>query len=98
MIEPAPPRPTGPRRFDPASGPPSPAERVGLWVQLALVLALEAAFLVAGATLRKYLPTLAIAPWQKAAFQVGLALAFLVFGLRAMRLWRRLRARLPPAA
>jgi hypothetical protein len=84
------PRPAPERRFDPAARPPSPEERAGLWVQLALVLALEAAFLAAGGTLFKYLPALTIEPWQKVAFQAGLALAFLVFGLRALRIWRRL--------
>jgi hypothetical protein len=98
VIESHPPRSAMPRRFDPAAHPPSPEERVGLWLQLSLVLALEAAFIVAGGTLHKYLPALAIAPWQKVAIQVGLALAFLVFGLRALRLWRRLRRPRPPAA
>lgn len=98
MIESHPPRSATPRRFDPAARPPSPEERIGLWTQLGLVLALEAAFIVAGGTLRKYLPAMAIEPWQKVAFQVGLALAFLVFGLRAMRLWRRLHGPHPPEA
>lgn len=92
------PRPVRERRFDPAAGPPSPAERAGLWLQLALVLALEAAFLAAGGTLFKYLPALAIEPWQKVAFQAGLALAFLVFGLRALRIWRRLHVAPTPDA
>lgn len=91
------PRPE-PRRFDPATAPPSPAERVGLWLQLGLAVALEVAFLVAGWTLFKYLPALAIEPWQKVAFQVGLAAAFLAFGRRALLLWRRLRRADPPAA
>lgn len=85
------------RRFDPRSAPPSPAERAALWFQLGLTLALEAAFLVAGWTLAKSLPALMIPPWQKVAFQVGLALAFSAFGLRALRLWRRLRTPAPPA-
>ena len=66
------------------------AERVALGLQLGLAVALEAAFLLAGWTLYKSLPYLPIEPWQKVAFQVGLALAFLVFALRARKLWRRL--------
>jgi len=66
---------------------------MSLWLQFGLVLALEGAFLLAGWTLFKSLPHLPIAPWQKVAFQVGLALAFVVFGLRARRLGRRLRQR-----
>jgi hypothetical protein len=84
-----------PRRFDPGAHPPSDVERAALWLQLGLVLALEAAFLVAGWTLLKYLPGLAIAPWQKVAFQAGLGLAFVAFGMRGLRIWRRLRT---PAA
>ena len=98
MIENAPPgRPPG-RRFDPAGTPTSPAERAALWLQWGVTVALEAAFLVAGWTLYKYLPALQIAPWQKVAFQVGLGLAFAAFGLRALRLWRRLHPPVPPAA
>ncbi len=74
----------------------TPAERVALWLQLGLAVALETAFLLAGWTLYKSLPYLPIEPWQKVAFQVGLALAFLVFALRARKLWHRLR-RLAPA-
>ena len=62
-------------------GPVTGPERVALWVQFALAVALEAAFLVAGWTLFKSMPRLPIEPWQKVAFQVGLGLAFLVFGL-----------------
>lgn len=96
MIEPAPPARRPGRRFDPASAPPSPAERAALWLQLAVALALEAAFLVAGWTLFKYLPVLAIEPWQKVAFQAGLGVAFAFFGLRALRIWRRLHPSTPP--
>ena len=81
------------RASDPAARPPAnAAERAALWLQFALALSLEAAFLLAGWTLYKSLPYLPIEPWQKVAFQVGLALAFAVLGLRALRLWRRLRA------
>ena len=97
MIGPAGPERPARRRFDPALAPPSAAERAALWLQLGVTVALEAAFLVAGWTLFKYLPALTIAPWQKVAFQVGLALAFAAFGLRALRLWRRLRPPAPPA-
>ena len=85
-----------PRRFDPQAAAPSPGERAALWLQLGVVAALEAAFLVAGWTLWKSMPALPIAPWQKVAFQVGLGLAFAAFGLRALRLWRRLRRPGPP--
>lgn len=79
------------RRFDPAASPPSAEERIGLWLQLVLVLALEGAFVTAGWTIYKYLPDMMIEPWQKVLFQVGLAVAVVVFGLRARRLWSRLR-------
>ncbi len=95
MIDPAGPERPAPRRFDPLSAPASRAERAALWLQLGVTLALEAAFLVAGWTLYKSLPALTIEPWQKVAFQVGLALAFAAFGVRALKLWRRLRG---PAA
>jgi hypothetical protein len=86
------------RRFDPSAAPSTAVERAALWLQLGVTLALEAAFLLAGWTLYKYLPALQIAPWQKVAFQVGLGLAFAAFGLRAIRLWQRLHAPTPPAA
>ena len=75
--------------------PASAAERAGLWLQFGLALALEAAFLLAGWTLFKSLPYLPIEPWQKVAFQVGLAAAFVVFARRAHGIWQRLH---PPAA
>jgi hypothetical protein len=79
------------RRQAAAANPPaSPAERLGLWVQFGLAVTLEAAFLWAGWTLFKSLPYLPIEPWQKVAFQVGLAVAFLVFAQRAHRIWQRL--------
>jgi hypothetical protein len=81
------------RRFDPAASPPSAEERVGLWLQLVLALALAGAFVAAGWTLYKYLPDMMIEPWQKVMFQVGLAVAFVVFGRRARRLWSRLRSK-----
>ena len=87
-----------PRRFDPQAAPPGGVERAALWLQLGIVVALEAAFLVAGWTLAKYLPAMAIEPWQKVAFQVGLGLAFAAFGLRAVRIWRRLHSAGPPRA
>ena len=98
MIAPARPDRPAPRRFDPAARPPSAGERAALWLQLGVTVALEVAFLVAGWTLVKYLPALAIEPWQKVAFQVGLGAAFLAFGLRGLRLWRRLRQGSPPPA
>ena len=76
----------------------TPAERAALWVQLGLTVVLEATFLLAGWTLYKSLPYLPIEPWQKVAFQVGLALAFLVFALRARGLWMRLRRLAPSEA
>ena len=85
-----------PRRFDPSAVPVSGVERAAVWLQFGVTLALEAAFLVAGWTLFKYLPAMTIAPWQKVAFQAGLGLAFAAFGLRAIRLWRRLHAPSPP--
>ena len=87
------PRDAATRRRDlRAERAPVGAERAALWLQFGLALVLEAAFLAAGWTLVKSLPYLPIEPWQKVAFQVGLGLAFLVFGLRALRLWRRLHA------
>ena len=95
IATPGPERPR-PRRFDPAAASPSAGERAALWLQLGVTLALEVAFLAAGWTLWKSLPGLPIEPWQKVAFQAGLALAFAAFGLRALRLWRRLRRPVPP--
>lgn len=73
--------------------PPTPGstDRATLWVLLALHVALEAALLAAGWTLLKYLPTMPLSPPQKVMFQVGVAVAFVVFGLRGLALWRRLR-------
>jgi hypothetical protein len=66
-----------------------------LWLLLLLHVALEAALLVAGHTLFRLHSTLRLASWQKLAFGFGIAAAFVVFGVRAVRLWRRLRAGTP---
>jgi hypothetical protein len=81
------PRPGAPRR-DPVPGS---TDRATLWVLLALHVALEATLVAAGWTLVKYLPTMPLAPFQKVMFEVGLAAAFVAFGLRGLALWRRLR-------
>jgi len=77
----------GPRR-EPAGGTP---DRATLWVLLALHVALEVTLIAAGWTLVKYLPTMALSAPQKVMFEVGLAAAFVAFGLRGLALWRRLR-------
>ena len=53
------------------------------------------ALIAAGWTLYKYLPAMQLGTAQKVMFQVGLAAAFVAFGLRGLALWRRLR-RTPP--
>lgn len=94
------PRPVRPprRRFDPASRPPTGAERAALWIQFGFALALVASFLAAGWTLLKFLPGLPIEPWQKVMFEVGLGAALVVFGRRAVSLWRRLHQPPDPPA
>jgi len=79
-----------PWRVGDPPGPLTGPERAALWVRFGLAVALELAFLVAGWTLFKSMPRLPIEPWQKVAFQVGLGLAFVVFGARALKAWRRL--------
>ncbi len=97
MIRPVRSERPAPRRFDPTARPASAGERAALWVQFGVTLALELAFAVAGWTLFKYLPYLTIEPWQKVGFQVLLGAAFVAFGLRGLRLWRRLRPGSDPA-
>ena len=76
-----------PRPGAPAGG----ADRAALWVLLAFHGAIEIALIAAGWTLYKYLPTMQLGTAQKVMFQVGLAAAFVAFGLRGLALWRRLR-------
>jgi hypothetical protein len=70
---------------------PGSSDRAALWALLALHVALEAVLIAAGWTLVKYLPAMQLSAAQKVMFQVGIAAAFVAFGLRALRLWRRLR-------
>ena len=79
--------------------PPKPGstDRATLWVLLALHVALEVALIAAGWTLVKYLPAMPLSPPQKVMFQVGVGVAFVVFGLRGLALWRRLRSGGPAA-
>ena len=85
-------KPERPRRGAPRREPvPGSPDRATLWVLLALHVALEVTLIAAGWTLVKYLPTMPLAPFQKVMFEVGLAAAFVVFGLRGLALWRRLR-------
>lgn len=77
-------------------GDPTGLERDwALWLLFLLHVALESALLVAGHTLFRLHSTLRLAPWQKLAFGFGIAAAFVVFGLRAVQLWRRLRRGAP---
>jgi hypothetical protein len=62
-----------------------------LWVLLAFHVALEITLIAAGWTLVKYLPAMQLGAAQKVMFEVGLAAAFVAFGLRGLALWRRLR-------
>ncbi len=66
-------------------------DRATLWTLLGLHVALEAGLVAAGWTLVKYLPTMPLSAAQKVMFEVGLAAAFVGFGLRGLALWRRLR-------
>jgi len=85
------PEPETPRKETPRSG----ADRAALWVLLALHVALEITLIAAGWTLYKYLPAMQLGTAQKVMFQVGLAAAFVAFGLRGLALWRRLRRTTP---
>lgn len=85
------PDPETPRKEAPRSG----ADRAALWVLLAFHAALEIALIAAGWTLYKYLPAMQLGTAQKVMFQVGLAAAFVAFGLRGLALWRRLRHTAP---
>jgi hypothetical protein len=74
------------REIRPGSG-----DRAALWALLALHVALEVVLIAAGWTLVKYLPVMELSAAQKVMFQVGIAGAFVAFGLRALGLWQRLR-------
>ena len=82
-------RPTHEERRQEA--PSGGADRAALWVLLASHVVLELALIVAGWSLYKYLPAMQLGTAQKVMFQVGLAAAFVAFGLRGLALWRRLR-------
>lgn len=79
------------------SRPVSGEDRALLWLLLLLHLALEAALILAAITLYKFWSRIQLDPWQKVAFEVGIGLAFVVFGVRAVGLLRRIRngTRLP---
>lgn len=66
-----------------------------LWALLAFHVILEITLVAAGWTLTKVLPTMQLSHLQKVMCQVGLAAAFVAFGLRALSLWRRLRRSSP---
>jgi len=85
-------RPRRPEHARPrAEPPPGSPDRAALWLLLGFHVALEVALLAAGWTLVKYLPTIQLGAAQKVMFEVGLAAAFVAFGVRALALWRRLR-------
>jgi hypothetical protein len=84
-------RPRRPSRRDPGDRILGPEDRLALWGLLVLHVALEAGLVVAGWTLYKYLGNIQLTPWQKVMFQVGLAAAFVWFGVRGLALWRQLR-------
>jgi hypothetical protein len=86
------PRPQRRDHFGPRPEPTAgSADRAALWVLLAFHGVLELALLAAGWSLYKYLPAMQLGAAQKVMFQVGLAAAFVAFGLRGLALWRRLR-------
>ena len=76
-----------PRQETPSGG----TDRAALWVLLAFHVVLEVALIAAGWSLYKYLPAMQLSAAQKVMFQLGLAAAFVAFGLRGLALWRRLR-------
>ena len=84
-------RPHRPDPGAPRQEPRGAADRAALWVLLGFHVAIEAALIAAGWTLYKYLPAMQLGTAQKVMFQVGLAAAFVAFGLRGLALWRRLR-------
>ncbi len=55
-------------------------------------MALEGALVLAAITLANLWSGIRIAPWQKVGFQFGIGLALVVFGVRAVRLWKRIRS------
>jgi hypothetical protein len=92
---------SGPPRTDPGRRPTrsrrEQEERIGLWLQFAFLLALEASFVVALYTLWKFRDRTTISGSQKVMFEAGFAVALVFFGLRAWATLRRLRGRRPPA-
>lgn len=70
--------------------PPGSGDRVALWALLAFHVLLEITLVAAGWTLAKALPAMQLSPLQQVMCQLGLAGAFVAFGLRALALWRRL--------
>jgi len=86
------PRPQRALRQEPAAGS---ADRAALWVLLGFHVVLELALIGAGWSLYKYLPAMQLGTAQKVMFQVGLAAAFVAFGLRGLALLRRLRRTAP---
>jgi len=85
-------RPRRPERGRGGAEPePGSSDRIALWTLLGFHVVLEVSLIAAGWTLVKYLPLMQLSPWQKVMFQVGIAAAFVAFGLRALALWRRLR-------
>lgn len=85
-------RPRRPERARPrADPPPRSGDRMALWALLAFNILLEITLVAAGWTLAKALPAMQLSPLQQVMCQLGLAGAFVAFGLRALALWRRLR-------
>lgn len=85
-------RPRRPERGRPRLDPPTGSgDRMALWALLVFHVILLITLVAAGWTLAKVLPAMQLSPLQKVVCQVGLAAAFVAFGLRALALWRRLR-------
>ncbi len=80
-------RPSAPERRAPLEGA---QDRWALWLLLLVHVALEAALVVAAWTFVKSLPALPLTAAQKAMFEIGFVAAFVVFGARGFRLFRRL--------
>ena len=87
-----------PQRADRDAPTPGAIDRAIQWVLLALHGALLASLVVAAWTLAKYLPGMPLSPLEKVMFQVGIGVALVAFGVRAVLLWRRLRRSGPKAS
>ena len=75
-----------------------PPERWAQWLLLVLHAALITALVVAGVMYLKVMGNLSLGPWPRAGIGLGIAAALVAFGVRGVRLARRLIDRPRPPA